>query len=132
MQIRNRRTAGLTFAANRWAAGKAADEALAKARSWGYASLDAEDFTVAAHILIDTAVADGGKRVSLHIADQDRKVLMVALSHRPGAPEDAVLAELAAVRAVDSCGTDAAPDGRRVWALLDTTPRRRRTPGATA
>ncbi|WP_392896501.1 hypothetical protein [Streptomyces sp. LN699] len=130
MQIRNRRTAGLTFATNQWAARKAADEALARVLSWGYSAVDADDFAAAVRILVETAVADGGKRVSLHLADQERKILLVALSHRTCAPEDALLARLTAVRAVESCGTDAAPDGRRVWALLDTTPRPRRTPAA--
>lgn len=67
-----------------------------------------------------TAVADGGRRVSVHLADQDRQALIVALSHWAGAaPGDgSMLPELAALGAV-SCGTDTAADGRRVWAVLD-------------
>ncbi|MER8268026.1 hypothetical protein ABT007_27945 [Streptomyces griseus] len=67
-----------------------------------------------------TAVADGGRRVSVHLADQDRQALIVALSHLPGlaAAGTAVLPELTGLGAV-SCGTDMAEDGRRVWAVLD-------------
>ncbi|MET9055244.1 hypothetical protein ABZW50_29265 [Streptomyces bacillaris] len=66
------------------------------------------------------AVADGGRRVSVHLADQNRQALIVALSHRPGLPvtDSGVLPELAGLGAV-SCGTDTAHDGRRVWAVLD-------------
>ncbi|OKI89077.1 hypothetical protein AMK10_30530 [Streptomyces sp. CB02058] len=65
-----------------------------------------------------TAVADGGRRVSVHLADQDRQALIVALSHQPGpAATDAVLPELTALGAV-ACGTDTADDGRRLWAIL--------------
>ncbi|KQX26958.1 hypothetical protein ASD97_38065 [Streptomyces sp. Root63] len=66
------------------------------------------------------AVADGGRRVSLHLADQNRQALIVALSHRPGlaVAGTAVLAELTSLGAV-SCGTDTAEDGRRMWAVLD-------------
>ncbi|KMO94372.1 hypothetical protein ACS04_29570, partial [Streptomyces roseus] len=64
---------------------------------------------------MQAAVADGGKRISVHLADQDHRILAVALSHVAGAAPggDDVLAELAALRSVVSCGSDLAPDGRR-------------------
>ncbi|MFD9560189.1 hypothetical protein [Streptomyces sp. NPDC059990] len=133
MEIRNRQTAGLTFRADRWAAQKAAAQVVARVRAWGYGSFDEPDLAAAVSLLVGAAVTDGGKRVSLHLADQDQRILVVALSHRPGlAPEDDVLAELAAVRTVESCGTDTAPDGRRVWALLDAAPEPRRKDGPAA
>ncbi|MET8061179.1 hypothetical protein [Streptomyces microflavus] len=71
-------------------------------------------------LLVRTAVADGGRKVSVHLADQGRQVLIVALSHQPvhEVADDAVLPELTRLGAV-SCGTDTAEDGRRVWAVLD-------------
>ncbi|MFH9295167.1 hypothetical protein [Streptomyces sp. NPDC017520] len=86
---------------------------------WGYREADqaAADLTEA---LVRAAVADGGRRVSLHLADQNRQALIVALSHRPGVAvaDTAVLAELTGLGAV-SCGTDTSEDGRRMWAVLD-------------
>ncbi|MEV0416273.1 hypothetical protein AB0I68_37375 [Streptomyces sp. NPDC050448] len=125
MEIRNRRTAGLTFRADQWAAKKAGVQAAAAVRAWGYAHLDERDLETAVRRLVEAAVADGGKRISVHLADQDHRILAVALSHVAGAvPDaDAVLGELAALRTVVSCGSDVAPDGRRVWALLDAAPR---------
>lgn len=129
MEIRNRQTAGLTFRADRWAAKKAGAQAAATVRAWGYAHLDEPDLESAVRRLVEAAVADGGKRVSVHLADQDRRILAVALSHvagpgvDAGPDDDAVLTELAALRTVVGCGSDLAPDGRRVWALLDAEPR---------
>ncbi|MFJ3172090.1 hypothetical protein ACIPJK_15070 [Streptomyces roseus] len=136
MEIRNRRTAGLTFRADQWAAKKAGARATATVRGWGYAHLDEPDLDTAVRRLVQAAVADGGKRISVHLADQDHRILAVALSHVAGAAPggDDVLAELAALRSVVSCGSDLAPDGRRVWALLDVAPRppreRRSAPAA--
>lgn len=128
MEIRNRQTAGLTFRADPWAARKAGAQATATVRAWGYAHLDEPDLETAVRRLVDAAVADGGKRISVHLADQDHRILAVALSHVAGAAPDegAVLTELAALRTVVGCGSDVGPDGRRVWALLDAAPPRRR------
>ncbi|MGG8409510.1 hypothetical protein ACM614_24395 [Streptomyces sp. 12297] len=127
MQIRNRQTAALTFRADQWASGKAAGQAVTTVRGWGYPGLDEQDLDAAVRLLVAAAVRDGGRRVSVHLADQADKILVVALSHRPGpAPEGDVLAGLAALTAVDSCGDDLGDDGRRLWALLDATPRRRK------
>ncbi|MFE5538206.1 hypothetical protein ACFQ78_20990 [Streptomyces sp. NPDC056519] len=125
MEIRNRQTAGLTFRADQWAAKKAGARATATVRGWGYALLDEPDLDTAVRRLVQAAVADGGKRISVHLADQDQRILAVALSHVAGAAPggDDVLTELAALRTVVSCGSDLAPDGRRLWALLDAAPR---------
>ncbi|MGR4880225.1 hypothetical protein ACIPUC_12410 [Streptomyces sp. LARHCF249] len=131
MRISNRQTAALTFPADGWAAKKAADQALKTVRGWGHAGLDEQDLQAAVRFLVDAAVRDGGRRVSVHLGDQEDKVLVVALSHQAGsAPEGDVFAELRALATVDSCGDDLAEDGRRVWAVLDAAPRRRREPSA--
>ncbi|MCX5380387.1 hypothetical protein [Streptomyces sp. NBC_00091] len=123
MVVRNRRTVGLTYRADQWAGKKAGTEALAAVRGWGYASLDPNDLETAVRLLVDAVVKDGGKRISVHLGDQDQKVLVIVLSHLAAtASEDALLSQLAALRSVESCGTDASDDGRRVWALLDAAP----------
>ncbi|MFD4112959.1 hypothetical protein ACFWSJ_05850 [Streptomyces niveus] len=66
-------------------------------------------------LLVTTAVYDGGQRVSLHFADQDRQALIVVLSHRAGlaVTDERVLPAVAALGAT-SCGADTAQDGRRL------------------
>ncbi|MFI6693504.1 hypothetical protein ACIBLA_17415 [Streptomyces sp. NPDC050433] len=73
-----------------------------------------------AALLVSTAVDDGGRRVSLHLANQGRRALIVVLSHRAGlaVTDERVLPKLAALGAV-SCGADTAEDGRRLSAVLD-------------
>lgn len=123
MRIRNRQTAALTFRADEWAAPKAVGQALETVRGWGYPGLDERDLAAAVRVLVDAAVRDGGRRVSVHLGDQADKILVIALSHRPGsAPEGDAFAELQTLATVDSCGDDLAEDGRRVWAVLDTAP----------
>ncbi|MFD9355671.1 hypothetical protein [Streptomyces sp. NPDC060031] len=135
MRIRNRRTTALTFRADAWAAGKAAARTLAQVGEWGYAAAQ-EDLLSAVRLLVEGAVTGGGKRVSVHLADQDGLILIVALSHQLTSAQtvvgqrDGLLAQLVALRTVDSCGTDTAEDGHRLWALLDAAPPPHR-PGTT-
>ncbi|MFF5900186.1 hypothetical protein ACFY8O_30270 [Streptomyces argenteolus] len=118
MQIRNRRSANWSLEAAPWSVSKATGHVLDRLHEWGYQEADqvAADLT---DLLVRTAVADGGRRVSVHLADQDRQALIVALSHQPGlaVADEAVLPELTARGAV-ACGTDTADDGRRLWAIL--------------
>ncbi|TFI22914.1 hypothetical protein E4P36_28105 [Streptomyces sp. 4R-3d] len=67
-----------------------------------------------------TAMNDWGRRVSLHLANQDRQVLIVVLSRWAGlaVTDQRVLPAVAALGAT-SCGADTAQDGRRLWAVLD-------------
>lgn len=119
MTVVNRQAANWSLEAAPWTAGKASRKVLDRLHTWGYTGADkkATDLTA---LLVTTAVADGGRRVSVHLADQDRQALIVALSHRSGlaVADEAVLPQLAALGAV-SCGTDTAADGRRLWAVLD-------------
>lgn len=115
----NRRAATWGLEAAPWTANKASAAVVARLHDWGYTASDqaAHELTT---LLVSTAVADGGRRVSVHLADQDQQALIVALSHRTGlaVADDALLPQLASLGAV-SCGTDTAVDGRRLWAVLD-------------
>lgn len=127
MTLRNRQTVALPYRSDPWAAAKAAARAVEVVRQWKYDRLDAADLEAAVRLLVGLAVADGGKRVSVHLADQDRKIVVAVLSHvTDPAPNGRVLVELAALRSVDACGTDAGAEGRRTWALLDTVPKKTR------
>ncbi|MFE3591354.1 hypothetical protein ACFXOY_28040 [Streptomyces niveus] len=86
---------------------------------WGFREADDTAGNVA-ELLVATAVNDGGRRVSLHLADQDRQALIVVLSHQAGlaVTDERVLPAIAALGAT-SCGADTAQDGRRLWAVLD-------------
>ncbi|MFD0352913.1 hypothetical protein ACFVHW_04075 [Streptomyces sp. NPDC127110] len=131
MVVRNRRTAAFTFRADEWAARKAAGQAVEALRGWGYLALDEGDLDTAVRQLVAAAVADGGKRVSVHLGDQDQKVLVAVLSHVAGLPDETVLSTVAALATVDSVGTDTGDDGRRLWIVLDAAPHPRRA-GRTA
>ncbi|MEU9107779.1 hypothetical protein AB0D54_26285 [Streptomyces xanthophaeus] len=130
MAVRNRRTAALTHRCDQWAAQKACHQALSIVRGWGYPRLEAADLEEVVRRLVGVAVADGGRRVSVHLADQEQRVLVMVLSHHgtDGCGDEVHLGELAAVPAVVSCGADTGEDGRRLWALLDADPTPRRAP----
>ncbi|MFF8271776.1 hypothetical protein ACF059_31005 [Streptomyces sp. NPDC016562] len=126
MQIRNRQTAALIYRTDQWAAKKAADQTLTTVRGWGYPGLDESDLRAAVRLLDDAAVRGGGRRVSVHLANQADKILVVALSHQGGSlPEGNVFAELQALATLESRGDDLADDRRRVWAVPTAVPRRR-------
>ncbi|NEA53586.1 hypothetical protein G3I60_05295 [Streptomyces sp. SID13666] len=118
LTVANRRGANWTMEAQPWVALGASRRVEAKLREWGYGNGPAVGEV--AKFLVTTAVGDGGSRVSLHLADQDQQALVLVLSHQAGlAPaDDSVLKGLAAM-GVTTCGEDTAPDGRRLWALLD-------------
>ncbi|WP_229886903.1 hypothetical protein [Streptomyces subrutilus] len=126
MEVRNRRVANWALAANRWAAKKAAEKVILTVRGWGYTRPEDATVETVVGLLVGAAVADAGKRISVHLADQDGMVLIVVLSHTAAAPQAGFLAELAAVAGSISCGTEESDEGRRVWVLLDTVPPRRR------
>ncbi len=123
--VTSRRARVLAFRADRWAAKKAAAQAALAVAEWDYPLLDEHDFLKTVHGLVDTAVAAGGKRVSVHLADQDDKILVMALNHQTSEQDaaGAVPTEVAVLRTVDACGAHADHDGHAWWALLDTRPR---------
>ncbi len=122
--VTSRRARVLALRADRWAAKKAAAQAALAVAEWGYPLLDEHDFLKTVHSLVDAAVAAGGKRVSVHLADQDDKILVMALNHQASAQDAAGAgpAEVAVLRTVDACGAHTDHDGHAWWALLDARP----------
>ncbi|MFJ2556350.1 MULTISPECIES: hypothetical protein [unclassified Streptomyces] len=102
-----------------WTPAVAGRRVVDQLRAWGHRP-DEEAVAGVVALLVRTAAADGGTRVSLHLADEKRHALVLVLNHCPGmaAPSDHVLQDLMALGVTD-CGTDTGEDGRRVWALLD-------------
>ncbi|MER5277774.1 hypothetical protein ABT025_18725 [Streptomyces sp. NPDC002809] len=109
-----------------WAAGKARAAVVEQLGKWDYrpapAVLDAvEEVTT---LLVQAAVADGGSAVSVHLSDQDGQACILALSHHVGLTaglDDTggdVLHRITKHKPVTGCGTDAGPDGRRIWAVI--------------
>ncbi|MFJ9028940.1 hypothetical protein ACIRQP_10510 [Streptomyces sp. NPDC102274] len=115
----NRRGANWMLEARPWSVARARTYVVGQLHDWGYRGADkaADDLVT---LLVSTALADGGKRVSLHLSDQNGQALVVVLSHQPGpvVADETVLPRLAELGAT-SCGTDTAEDGRRLWAVLD-------------
>ncbi|MFC9429729.1 hypothetical protein [Streptomyces sp. NPDC056987] len=115
----NRRGANWTLESAPWSVATARRRVLAQLRVWGHTTADrtAGDLVT---VLMRTAVADGGRRVSVHLAEQNRQVLILVLSHQaaPAMTDAEVLPRLAELGA-STCGTDVAEDGRRLWAVLD-------------
>ncbi|MGZ9928588.1 hypothetical protein ACXNSR_01720 [Streptomyces sp. NC-S4] len=124
MVVTSRRARVLAFRADQWAAKKAAGQAALAVAEWDYPLLDEHDFLKTVHGLVGAAVAGGGKRVSVHLADQDDKILVMVLNHRID-EDDAVQVptEVAVLRTVDACGVHTDQDGHAWWALLDARPR---------
>ncbi|MGW9436115.1 hypothetical protein [Streptomyces sp. NPDC055607] len=120
MTVRDRRAANWAFNAYPWTGTQAVTKVTETVRGWGYAHPEDDRLETVVRLLVDAATADHGRRVSVHLADQDDMLLVAVLSHTGSAPDDTVLADLAAVLGTASCGTDASDDGRRVWAVLST------------
>jgi hypothetical protein len=125
MVIRNRRVANWGFENAPWSPPKAAARVVEQLVDWGYPVAGGQRDTVTAvtRELALAALADGGRRVTVHVADQDRQALVMVLSHQegpaPGADPE-LLGRLSALGVV-SCGTETERDepGNRRWALLD-------------
>lgn len=118
VNMANRRGANWPLEAQPWAAAGARKRVARQLHAWGYRPDDTVGDVVA--LMVSSAVDDGGRRVSLHLADQQRQALVLVLSHQPSLapPDDTLLPRIAELGAT-SCGTDTAPDGRRLWAVLD-------------
>ncbi|MET9674674.1 hypothetical protein ABZY68_16485 [Streptomyces sp. NPDC006482] len=130
MAVRNRRVSNWVFPTDSWASGKAVRNVTQAVRGWEYSHPRDSLLEESVRLLVDTAVRDAGKRVSVHVADQDGMVLVVVLSHTEAEPDQTVLASLASITGTVSCGSDASGEGRRIWSLLSTEPPRSRTPDA--
>ncbi|MFD9240422.1 hypothetical protein ACFV0D_00495 [Streptomyces sp. NPDC059556] len=131
MTIRARRAANWALTGYPWVAGQAVGKVTETVRAWGYAHPEDGALDKAVRLLVDAAAADDGRRISVHLADQDDMLLIAVLSHSSAEPDETILSALAAVPGTSSCGTDASDDGRRVWAVLSTErPRSRTTPAS--
>jgi hypothetical protein len=136
-RIANRRAGNWTYDTAPWASSsspsKAGDDVLSRLRAWGYHLPDDHPVVALTARMVRAAVADGGRRASVHLADeeQDRQVVVLVLSHRPDAapdgsgsgdtaPDDGGLLQELAVLGASSCGTETDRDGggRRRWALV--------------
>ncbi|WP_260606741.1 hypothetical protein [Streptomyces sp. WAC08241] len=132
MTVRNRRAANWALTAYPWTAAQAVTKVTAIVRAWGYAHPDDDQLQQTVRLLVGATAADNGRRISVHLADQDGMLLVAVLSHTDAVPDETVLASLASVPGTTSCGTDASDDGRRVWAVLSTDRPSTRTLGAPA
>lgn len=114
----NRQGATWSLEAQPWAGRKAAANVTERLAKWGLRGPKTLDAVVL--LLVATVVDDGGRHISVHLAEQDHQALILALSHQsePANLGDAVLPRLHELGAV-SCGTEITPDGRQVWAVLD-------------
>ncbi|MFE9369412.1 hypothetical protein ACFYM2_06490 [Streptomyces sp. NPDC006711] len=120
--IGNRRAANWALENAPWTPAKAGRHVLGQLDAWRYRPVPAlaDRLTQVTELLTRTALADGGRRVSLHLADQDQQALVMVLSHAPGADvtSEELLRDVAELGA-SSCGADTATDGRRLWAVID-------------
>ncbi|MFF2014109.1 hypothetical protein ACFVWY_34290 [Streptomyces sp. NPDC058195] len=125
--MRNRRGVNWSLESAPWAVNIAQRKITTQLEEWGYRPTPAaaEGISAVTGLLVAAAVADGGRRISMHLSDQDQLACIVALSHQVGLPPghapdgDDVLHEITAVPGVAGCGTDAGPDGRRIWAVTE-------------
>ncbi|MFE1949990.1 hypothetical protein ACFW9D_05910 [Streptomyces sp. NPDC059524] len=119
--MRNRRGASWTLETGAWIPKKAAGHITGRLTDWGLTAPGALHDIVT--LLVSTVIADGGRRVSVHLSEQDGRIVVLALSHQPpdgDLPGD-MLATLRGLGA-SSCGTETTGEGRQVWALLDVLP----------
>ncbi|MGW2845384.1 hypothetical protein [Streptomyces sp. NPDC001274] len=124
--MRNRRGVNWSLESAPWAEGIAKRKVAAQLAEWGYqtAPAVAEALAAVTGLVVAAAVADGGRRISVHLSDQDQQACILALSHQAGlapghAPDgDDVLHQITAQAGVTGCGTDTGPDGRRIWAVI--------------
>ncbi|MFJ4714541.1 hypothetical protein [Streptomyces sp. NPDC088785] len=116
--MKNRHGASWTLESGPWIPKKAAGHVGERLGDWGLAPPAALDEVV--RLLTATVGADGGRRISVHLSEQDGRIVVLALSHRnPSGPlGDEVLPALRGLGAV-SCGSETTDGGRQVWALLD-------------
>ncbi|MEW1718412.1 hypothetical protein [Streptomyces sp. NPDC093109] len=120
VMMANRRGANWPLERRDWTPAVARRRVLDRLREWGYQPAEDAVGAVVA-LLVETAMADGGTRVSLHLTDDEQRVLVLVLNHCPGmAPSssDRFMKDLVAL-GVTECGTESGEDGRRLWALLD-------------
>ncbi len=126
--IRGRSVRNWAVTPSSGAAARVGQEVATTLHQWGYRPKD-DQSQQAVELLLRSAAQDGGRRVSLHLADdEDRnQVMLLALSHRQDMPpsnDDQSLRDAEHMRAlaalgIRDVGMETAPSGRRWWAGLD-------------
>ncbi|MFD7763598.1 hypothetical protein [Streptomyces microflavus] len=126
--IRGRSVRNWAFTPSPAAAARAGREVAQALHRWGYRPKDDQPQRVV-ELLFRSAAEDGGRRVSLHLADDKRlnQVMLLALSHRQDMPpgdDDQILRDAEHMRTLVALGprdvgVETTPDGRRWWAGLD-------------
>ncbi|MER5891276.1 hypothetical protein ABT160_46355 [Streptomyces sp. NPDC001941] len=136
--IRNRRAANWTLENAPWTPAKTGRLVVEQLIAWSYPLRETERqrWVEVSQLLGEAALADGGRRVSVHLADQDETALVMVLSHHSTqAPQDqarkgeeSVLRSLTGL-GVLSCGVEhaAGEPGTRRFAVL-ALPRRDAAP----
>ncbi|MGC0334889.1 hypothetical protein RKD23_007966 [Streptomyces sp. SAI-170] len=116
--MKNRQGAAWSLEAQPWAGKQAVRHVAERLTAWGLAQPSSLEQVV--RHLISAVVADGGRHISLHLAEQNHQALIIALSHQPDPAvlHESVLADLSGL-GVASCGTEVTPEGRQIWAVLD-------------
>ncbi|KAB2587491.1 hypothetical protein F5983_37710 [Streptomyces arboris] len=110
------------------AAARAGRQVVQALQRWGYRLKDDQPQRVV-ELLFRSAAEDGGRRISLHLADDEERnqVMVLALSHRQDmqlGDDDQVLRDTEHMRCVAALGVrdvgvETTLDGRRWWAGLD-------------
>lgn len=126
--IRGRSVRNWAVTPGKGVAARVGREVATALHQWGYRLKDDQP-QQAVELLLRSAAHDGGRRVSLHLADdEDRnQVMLLALSHRqdmPPSDDDQVLRDAEDMRdlaalGIRDVGMETTPDGRRWWAGLD-------------
>ncbi|MFF3412754.1 hypothetical protein ACFYW8_42820 [Streptomyces sp. NPDC002742] len=117
--MKNRQGAAWSLEAQPWAPGKAFAEVTGRLGKWGLKTPDGLEALV--RQLVTTVVADGGRHISLHLAEQNDQALILAFSHRsrPSRPRDDDVLDRLRELGASSCGTEMTGEGRQVWAVVD-------------
>ncbi|MFD4034413.1 hypothetical protein ACFWVP_28860 [Streptomyces sp. NPDC058637] len=126
--IRGRRSRNWPYEASATVAGRAGRVAEDAVTRWGY-KVTGHQVQAVVELLFRAAAEDGGRRLSVHLADdEDRsQVLVLVISHRQDMPvgdDDQVLREAQHMRTLASLGprdvgVETTSEGRRWWAGLD-------------
>ncbi|GGV67994.1 hypothetical protein GCM10010277_76950 [Streptomyces longisporoflavus] len=118
--MKNRPGAAWQLESRPWAGARAYKEVSARLAKWGMRAPDHLE-SLLRH-MVAVVVADGGRHISVHLAEQNRQILLLALGHRRSdiAVGDDVLPRMLELGAV-SCSAEMTAEGRQVWAVLDLT-----------
>ncbi|MDJ0380021.1 hypothetical protein [Streptomyces sp. G-G2] len=151
--IVNRRAANWALESQLWSAVRFRRLVLDKLTAWRYLP-DPHGVGAVVTALVAAAVADGGRRISLHLAAREGQACIAVLSHlgnphadgsaglggsaglvgsaerdgraerrrragSTGHAEGRGLRDVAGLPGLHACGSEADPDGHRVWAVFD-------------